>query len=111
MMYHTTQQDLDLWEAWIEFDHVASSRFGTLYVMGEVVVDKKEFHPFFIKCIQEDEPHTLVLKIQTSPLATRGRLTEVVHAESLQAIDQYSSVKIYMDGELLTCIDEIEVMI
>ena len=111
MMYHTTQQDLDLWEAWIEFDHLASNRFGTLYVMGEVVADKKEFHPFIIKCVQKDEPQTLVLHVQTSAFATRGKVVEVVHAENLQNIDQFTSVKIYKDGELLACIDEIEVMI
>ena len=111
MIYHTTQQDLDLWEAWIEFDHEASNRFGTLYVMGEVVVNKKEVHPFIIKRVQEDEPQTLVLQLQTVHSMTPGKVTEVVYAEPLQNIDQYTSVKIYKDSELLTQIDEIEIMI
>ena len=111
MIYHTTQQDIDLWEAWIEFDALAPNYFGTLYIMGEVVVDKKENHPFIIKCVQEDEPQTLILKVQTAHTASAGKLAEVVYAEGLQNIDQYACIKIYKDRELLAQIDEIEVLI
>jgi hypothetical protein len=111
MIYHTTQQDLDLWEAWIEFDLEASNSFGTLYIMGEVVVNKKANHPFIIKCVQDDEPGTLVLKVLSAPSAITAKIAEVVYTEPLHNIDQYNSVKIYKDGELLTRIDEIEIMI
>jgi hypothetical protein len=111
MMYHSIQQDIDLWEAWIEFDAMASNCFGTLYIMGEVVVDKKENHPFIIKCVQNDEPQTLVLKVQTAHSSTAGKVTEVVYAECLKSIDQYTSIKIYKDEELITQIDEIEVLV
>jgi hypothetical protein len=111
MIYQTIQQDIDLWEAWIEFDAMASNCFGTLYIMGEVVVDKKENHPFIIKCVQEDEPQTLILRLQTVYSTAPGKVTEVVYAEALKNIDQYNSIKVYKNHELLAQIDEIEVMI
>jgi hypothetical protein len=111
MIYQTIQQDIDLWEAWIEYDHVAQNCFGTLYIMGEVVIDKKAAPPFIIKCAQEDEPQILVLKLQTVSPAVPGKLAEVVYAETLKNIDQYTSIKIYKEQELLAQIDEIEVMI
>ena len=110
MNYRTTQQDIDLWEAWIEFDAMAPHRFGTLYIMGEVIA-ARESHPFIIKCVQEDEPQILVLNVQSADSASRGKIAEVVYAESIGNLDQYSSVKIYKDGELLTQIDEIEILV
>jgi hypothetical protein len=111
MIHQTIQQDIDLWEAWIEFDPIAKNCFGILYIMGEVIVDKKENHPFIIKCVQDKEPHTLILKIQTATSAKPTRPAEVVFAEPLQNIDQYSCIKIYNGEKLLTQIDEIEVLV
>ncbi len=111
MKYQTIQQDLDLWEAWIEFDPLSPNNFGTLYIAGEVFIDKKAPHPFFIKCAQEDEPQTLILTVQVVASATLARTAEVVYAESLSNIDQYTSIEIYKDGQLLTRIHEIEVLV
>lgn len=111
MIYPTIQQDIDLWEAWIEFDHVAQNFFGTLYIMGEVLVDKKETRPFIIKPLHETETGTLVLQLQTGSSIHPTRVAEVVYSESLRNIDQYSSIKIYRDNELLTQINEIEIVV
>jgi len=111
MIYHTIQQDIDLWEAWVEFDPLSSHHFGTLYVMGEVVVDKKQSHPFIIKCFEEKEPHTLVLKVQVPAAAHANHAAEVVYTEPLKSINQYASIKIFMDNELLAEIKEVEVLI
>jgi hypothetical protein len=111
MIYNTIQQDIDLWEAWVEFDAVATNCFGTLYITGEVLVDKKENHPFIIKCVRENEPQTLVLKIQNSTSANASKTAEVVYSEPLHNIDQYNCVKIYKGNELITLIEDIEVVI
>lgn len=111
MIYQTIQQDIDLWEAWIEFDHTAENYFGTLYIMGEVVADKKEMHPFIIKCVHENEPRTLVLEIPSLTHVDTGNMAEVVYSENLGRIDQYESVKIYCNNELITEIGEIEILI
>ncbi|MGZ3838112.1 MAG: hypothetical protein ACXVMS_09365 [Flavisolibacter sp.] len=111
MNQHTLQQDIDLWEAWIEFDAIAPHHFGTLYIMGEVLVNHKSDHPFIIKCVQDDEPHTLHLKVLTSPTAAQERVAEVVYSEPLQHPGQYSSIRIFSEDELIAHIEDIEVMI
>jgi hypothetical protein len=110
-MTNQTAQDIDLWEAWIEFDHVARKSFGTLYIIGEVLVNKKDSHPRIVKCVDENEPDILVLKIQTSLSSNLSRAEEVVYSESLHSMDQYSSIKIYRDSELLIHIEEVEIVI
>lgn len=111
MIYNTIQHDIDLWEAWVEFDAVAANYFGNLYITGEVLVNKQANHPFIIKCIRKDEPQTLVLKIQNSAFANASKTAEVVYSEPLCNIDQYNRVKIYKDDELVALIEDIEVVI
>jgi len=111
MIYQAIQQDIDLWEAWIEFDPVAQHFFGTLYVMGEVVVDKKSSRPFIGKAVNENEPHVLILHLQSPPVSHANRVTEVMYSENLKHIDQYRSIKIYKDHELLTRITDIETVV
>ena len=41
MLSQPKQLDIDLWEIWIEYDQINSRYFGTLYVLGEVLVDQK----------------------------------------------------------------------
>lgn len=111
MIYNTIQQDIDLWEAWVEFDAVATNCFGNLYVTGEVLVGKKESRPSIIKYVHKNEPQTLVLKIQNSIAANASETAEVVYSEPLLNINQYNCVKIYKDNELITLIQDIEIVI
>jgi len=113
MMYQTLQQEVDLWEAWIEFDHVSSTHFGTLYVIGEVMSGSKGRKPVIRKEIQEEMPSQLILHIQAGPeaLHVRPKNTEVMYSETIRTINPYRSVLIYRDGELVATIDDIEVVI
>jgi hypothetical protein len=111
MIHNTIQQDIDLWEAWVEFDAVAANCFGNLYVTGEVLVAEKENHPFIIKCVHKNEPQTLVLKIQNSVSANGSKTAEVLYSEPLYNLDQYNCIKIYKGNELITLIEDIEVVI
>ena len=112
MTYHTTiEQDIDLWEAWIELDYEDKKCFGTLYVMGEILIDKNQPHPFFVKCDEETDSRTLVLRLQGNNTTSLARAEEVMYSECLGNIDKYSSIKIYRDNELLTQIHEIEIVV
>jgi hypothetical protein len=110
-MIHQSIQEIDLWEAWIEFDHVSPELFGTLYVVGEVLLNKKDSHPYFLKCVTQNEPETLMLKIETSTSSALNKIAEMVYSENLENINQYSSIKVYKDNELLVHIEDIEVLI
>ena len=113
MIYQTLQQEVDLWEAWIEFDHVSSSHFGTLYVIGEVMCGNKCRKTVVRKEVQEEMPSQLILHIQAEPIPASMRLknTEVMYSEIIKTISPYRSVLIYRDGELVAAIDDIEVVI
>jgi hypothetical protein len=105
-------QDIDLWEVWIEFDHLNSGYFGVLYVMGELEVNKKVRHPFIIK---KDEHHTtadtLALFIDADYLSGGGRIKEVIYSEPLKSIEKYLSIEIYAGNDLIARFREIEIMI
>jgi hypothetical protein len=103
--------DIDLWEAWIEFDHEGTESFGTLYILGEVPVSKKSHHPFIIKCIQDNDPQTLILSVELSASISGSSEAEVVYSEKLPGLDKYNSIKIYRGKDLLTEINELEVLV
>jgi hypothetical protein len=103
--------DIDLWEAWIEFDPEGTDSFGTLYILGEVPVSKRSHHPFFIKCIKDNDPQTLVLNVELSASISGSNEAEVVFSEKLPNLDKYNSIKIYRGQDLLTEINEIEVLV
>jgi hypothetical protein len=110
MSNHTIQQHLDLWDAWIEFDPVSPDCFGTLYLTGEVFIDKKGSRPHVLKSLLESECHTLTLHLKAAA-SHPVRVEEVTYSEPLSRIDQYRSIKIFSDGELITEINTIEVVV
>ena len=113
MIYQTLQQEVDLWEAWIEFDHVSPSHFGTLYVIGEVMSGNRERKPVIRKEVQEEMPSQLILHIQScpDPASVRLKNTEVMYSETIKTVNPYRSVLIYRDGELVASVDDIEIVI
>jgi hypothetical protein len=100
---------IDLWEAWIEFDHVSDNSFGTLYIIGEAKVSIGTKQPLFIKKWDDNIPGRINLHLQT--ITGTGRLTEIIYAEPVTKLDLYKSVAIYCDGELVTQINNIEILV
>ncbi len=45
-MMNVIQNDIDLWEVWVEYDQFHPEYFGTLYVHGEIPADKKNSSDF-----------------------------------------------------------------
>src|SRR5688572_26361605 len=95
------QQDVDLWEAWIDLQNNLETNCSTLYVVGDVFSDDRFSQPYFIKR-EHDDPKVLMLEILPGISSEDGYVTEILYAEELDAIDQYKSIIIYSAGELVT---------
>ena len=107
----TLIQDLDLWEAWIEFDHLHSSRFGILYVLGEAPVNAKENIVRMVKTVDETVPGKLILTIPKNHLAGRVKMKEVIYSEPVSRIGHYHTINICRGNEVLVEINDIEVLV
>lgn len=103
-------QDLELWEAWVEFDHVHPTRFGTLYLLGEAPVNSKGKVPV-ISSVDEADPRCLILTIPATETFGRVKMKEVMFAQPVDHINHYRSILVYRGEELLVEIDDIEVLI
>jgi hypothetical protein len=112
MIYnHPVQNEIDLWEAWIEFDHEHPKAFGTLYVLGEIIADKKTYKYNFVQNVDPAEPHRLILQVYTSPVINGTKQVEVSWSETVSSAHIYSSVVIYVNDELVSEIDDLEIVV
>jgi hypothetical protein len=101
------QQDVDLWEAWIEYEQFNSNHFGTLYVVGEILVD-----PASTPLLRKKEQLGRQLILQTPPFHSgRSRRQEVLYSEPIKNLNQYASICIYDGSELIAEFNEIEILI
>ena len=107
----TLIQDLELWEAWIEFDHLHSTRFGILYVLGEAPVNAKEKIVRMEKTVDAADPGKLILTIPQNHLAGRVKMKEVIYSESVPRIGHFHTIVIYRGNEFLVEINDIEVLV
>jgi hypothetical protein len=110
MIKLTKQQEVGLWEAWIEFDHSTPRYFGTLYVVGEIELGKAR-KPLVISHERRGRSGELVLRIDVSSSQKGSNMQEVLYSEPLTSIDQYSSIAVYLGNELIERIEDIEIMI
>src|SRR5688572_9550256 len=110
MISSSIQIDLDLWEAWIEFDHLAPKGFGSLYVMGEILTNKQKLKPALVKRPHPDKT-ILALNLHADDSGERTRLTEVVYDEHIEGLDSYTTILIFKENELIAEITDIEVLI
>jgi len=106
-MKQLIEQGLNVWEAWIEYDQFHPEYFGILYVHGEMVTDRK-CSSSFIKARTEDDQ--LIIQLVASS-SGNYRTREIVYSQPIKNINQLNSIFIYAGEELITCLDDIEVMI
>jgi hypothetical protein len=106
MLIQSKQQNVDLWEAWIDLQN-ANAGIATLYIIGDVFTDDRFAQPYFIK---KQRAGSKVLELEILPGITNeeGYITEVMYAEELDNIDQYTAIFIYAGDELITRIHDIE---
>ena len=86
---------------------IATSGVATLHVIGDVYTDNGSREPYFIK---KEQPGSKVLALEIHPASSTGEdyISEIMYAEELQDLDQYSSICIYAGNVLLTRINDIE---
>lgn len=102
------QQDVDLWEIWIEYDQFHPEYFGTLYVHGEIRADKNTSSSLIKIAANGHNQLSLQLPVKSSGLNSNR---EVLYSEPVKNINQYTSVCIYAGNELIGCFSDIEIMI
>jgi hypothetical protein len=103
-------QETGLWEAWVEFDHLDSNAFGTLYILGEAPVNSKTKNCCITKVDGVDSSF-LVLQMPALPDTGRFKTKEVLYSEKVHKIDQYKTIVVYQGEEMITEITDIEVLI
>ena len=101
-------QDIDLWEVWIEFDQFDPSHFGTLYVLGEIMINPRSRESLIRKI--DHEGGQLILQVPDRPVG-RSRMKEVLYSEPVDNLLQYSSVSVFAGTELIASVDHIEVLV
>jgi hypothetical protein len=109
MLNQAKVQDINLWEAWVEYDQFNPEYFGMLYVIGEIMSDQPE--ELLIRKNEQSQGRELVLTIPAFESRGRARMREARFSEPIQNLNQYASISIYSAGELLVKIEEIEVLV
>ena len=102
-----SKQNVDLWEAWIDLQTVTNGGAATLYLIGDVFTDDRFAQPYFIRR-EHNNPRILALEILPGITSEEGYITEVMYAEELDRLNQYTAIFIYAGGELVARINEIE---
>lgn len=106
MLIKSKQQNVDLWEAWID-TQTATNEAATLYLIGDIFTNDRLAKPFFRKR-NDTIPETLSLEIIPGITSEDGYLTEIMYSEELKYVDQYKNIFIYAGNELITQIADIE---
>ena len=101
-------QDVDLWEAWIEYDQFNPTHFGTLYILGEIMIETGSAGPLITKGY--DSEAQLVLNVPPQPHG-RSRMKEVLYSEPVKSLNQYKGISIYSGEALIARLEDIEVLV
>jgi hypothetical protein len=111
MIVKPKQQDIDLWEAWIEMQSSKPADGGTLYIIGDVFMNTDLVQPSFIKRESPGDPHALKLEIYPGSTYNETFITEIMYAEDLDDVNHYNIIEIYEGDELVKTIRDIEKML
>lgn len=110
-MTNPLKQELtDLWEIWIEYDPYHPLYFGTLYITGEVITNKKSPVPAMIKS-GEIVSSQLRLIIPSCMEDSPREIREICYSEPVVNLNQYTSVCIVSGDETIAHFEEIEIVI
>jgi hypothetical protein len=107
-MRKQVQEDINLWEVWIEYDQLDPEHFGTLYVHGEVHSHQK-YDPFLTKILHPSNAQ-LVLHMSSSSSGSI-RTKEVFYSEPVKNLNQYTSIIVYAGEKLIARFKDIEILI
>src|SRR5215203_5657707 len=99
MLIKSKQQNVDLWEAWID-SQTATNGAATLYLIGDIFSNDRLAKPFFEKR-KHSSPGILSLEILPGITSEDGYITEIMYSEELHQPDQYTAIFIYAENELV----------
>lgn len=104
-------QNVDLWEAWIDVQVTDDATVATLFVVGDVVVNNPILEPRFVKVTPPAGMEgRLVLEIVPNVLSEEGPETEILYAEELEHMDQYTGVSVCVEGQVLVAMNDLEII-
>ncbi len=104
--------NIDLWEAWIDMQNTGANERGTLYIIGDVVVNNRILRPFLIKKESGVQPKDeLFLEVIPHVISENGHSVEVFYSEDLKSPNQYKSISIFSGNMMIARITEIEVLL
>jgi hypothetical protein len=107
------QNNIDLWEAWIDMQDSGKDQRGTLYIIGDVLVNNRILRPFLVKKEHPVVPakDELVLEVIPHIISENGQAVEVFYSEELHSPNQYKSITICSGNFVVAKITEIEVLL
>jgi hypothetical protein len=108
----TKKHHLNIWEAWIDVQESGGRQIGSLYIIGDVLVNNHILRPLLVKK-QFDSNDKIELSLEIIPdiVSEGGKSVEVFYSEELESPDQYKSVTIFAGNQIIAKINEIEILI
>ncbi|MFL5786869.1 MAG: hypothetical protein ACJ748_02345 [Flavisolibacter sp.] len=107
MIVVNTDEYSNFWEAWLDFDDLNLDQL-TLYVMGEINLEKRKKEPLPLKKISLSNDTVLKLELCECDLIEDGYVQEAFYMEKIQNGHQYASIEIYANSIRLAKLNKIE---
>lgn len=112
MVHEPTQQEVDLWEAWIDTELPGKYGHGTIYIIGEIGSINKYKLPQLRK---SDSGHgsqkILHLEILFSDPTREDNLEELRYSEDLRTGNCYEKIIISANNKVIHSIHKIEELV
>ncbi|MBA2328780.1 MAG: hypothetical protein ACR2KB_14930 [Chitinophagaceae bacterium] len=108
--YMTINDEVDLWESWIDKQVIGSQEVNMLYVMGEILADASNGKPLLVKKKIQSTPKELHLEVMPPQFVNKLISEEVFYSEVIDDLDTYNTVVIHNGNQEITYIDEIEIL-
>jgi hypothetical protein len=106
----TINDEVDLWESWIDKQIIGSQEVNMLYVMGEILADASSVHPVLVKKLIQSTPKELHLEVRPPQFVNKLVSEEVFYTEIIDDLDTYNTVVIHNGNQVIAYIDEIEIL-
>ena len=94
---------VDLWEAWVDLQVIGNKQLITLYVLGEVSSVKGSL-PALVKRTSKFKTKVLSLDLLNADEDDKS-IEELCYYEILNDINQYETVQIFNNGQLIASIN------
>lgn len=106
----TINDEVDLWESWVDRQIIGLQEVNILYVMGEILADATSGQPVLVK--KEHQPTTKELHLEVKPPQYLNKIVteEIFYSEIISDLDTYDTVVIYNGNQVIAYIDEIEIL-